>query len=75
MLDISAELVRRSQPVDLVLVKAEGHYQMVPEGVRLVDLDSHRTATSLLKLVGYLRRERPVLSTLAHASVIAWVLS
>ena len=74
MLDISAELVRRSQPVDLVLVKAEGHYRgMVPEGVRLVDLDSHRTATSLLKLVGYLRRERPValLSTLAHASVIA----
>ena len=74
MLDISAELVRRSHAVDLVLARAEGHYRgLVPEGVRLIDLDSHRTAASLLKLVGYLRRERPaaLLSTLAHASVIA----
>ena len=76
MLDISAELVQRSRPVDLVLVRAEGHYRdLVPEGVRLIDLDSRRTAASLLKLVGYVRRERPValLSTLAHASVIALV--
>ena len=74
MLDISAELVRRSHAVDLVLARAEGHYRgLVPEGVRLIDLDSHRTAASLLKLVGYLRRERPaaLLSTLAYASVIA----
>ena len=76
MLDISAELVRRLIPVDLVLVRAEGHYRdLVPEGVRLIDLNSRRTAASLLKLVGYVRRERPavLMSTLAHASVIALV--
>ena len=74
MLDISAELVNRSYPVDLVLVRAEGHYRdIVPEGVRLIDLHSHRTAASLLKLASYLRRERPavLLSTLVHANVIA----
>ena len=74
MLDISAELVKQSYPVDLVLVRAKGHYRdIVPEGVRLIDLHSHRTAASLLKLAGYLRGERPavLLSTLVHANVIA----
>ena len=47
--------------------------ELLPDDVRLIDLDSHRTATSLPKLVGYIRRERPIalLSTLAHANVIA----
>ena len=74
MLDIASEIVDRGMPVHLVLVRAEGHYRdLVPEGVQIIDLDSHRTATSLLKLVGYVRRECPValLSTLAHANVIA----
>ena len=76
ILDIAGELVNRGIPAHLVLVRAEGHYRdMVPEGVRLIDLDSHRTAASLLKLVGYVRQERPaaLLSTLAHANVIALV--
>ena len=70
----SAQLVERGIPVDLVLVRAEGHYsEIVPGGIRLVDLDSHRAAASLPKLVGYVRQERPavLLSTLAHANVIA----
>ena len=74
MLDIAAEFSNRSVPVDLVLVKAEGHYlDLVPDGVRLVDLNSHRAAASLLKLVRYVRQEQPValLSTLTQASVIA----
>ena len=74
MLGISAGLVDRGFSVHLVLVRAEGHYkEIVPEGVRLVDLDSDRTAASLLKLVGYVRREQPaaLLATLAHANVIA----
>ena len=72
--DIAEGFVDRSIPVHLVLVKAEGHYRdQVPKGVRLVDLNSHRTAASLLKLAWYVRRERPIamLSTLAHANVIA----
>ena len=74
MLDIATEMASREVPVHLVLVKAEGHYlDLVPEGVRLIDLNSHRTAASLLKLVSYVRRERPaaLLSTLAEANVVA----
>ena len=74
MLDIAALLAERDIPVDLVLVRAEGHYrEIVPERIRLVDLDSHRTAASLRKLVRYIQREQPtaLLSTLAHANVIA----
>ena len=76
MLDIASELASRGVTVHLVLVKAEGHYlDLVPEGVRLIDLNSHRAAASLFKLVRYIRRERPValLSTLTQASVIALV--
>ena len=74
MLEIASELVRRDLPTHLVLVRAEGEYrELVPEGVELFDLNSRRTATSLLKLVGYIRRERPVavLATLIHANVVA----
>ena len=74
ILNIAAELAKRSIPVHLVLVKAEGHYlDLVPKGVRLIDLNSHRTAASLLKLLRYVRGERPaaLLSTLAHANVVA----
>ena len=74
ILGVAAGLSERGVPVDLVLVRAEGEYLgRMPEGVRLIDLDSRRTAASLLKLVGYLRRERPaaLLSTLAHANVVA----
>ena len=47
--------------MDLVLVKAEGEYlDMVPDGVRVVDLDSRRTLTAIPKFLRYVRRERPV---------------
>ena len=74
MLGLATGFSERGIPVDLVLVKAEGEYlSQLPERVRLVNLDSNRTAGSVLKLVRYLRRERPgvLLSTLAHASVVA----
>lgn len=74
ILEIAGELARRGLSVDLVLARAEGPYmELLPDDVRLIDLDSHRTAASLPKLVGYIRRERPIalLSTLAHANVIA----
>ena len=74
ILDIATELANRGVPVDLVLVKAEGRYlDLVPKGVRLIDLNSHRAAASLLKLIRYIQREQPtaLLATLTQANVIA----
>ena len=76
MLDLATGLLDRGIRVDLVLVRAEGDYlSQVPIGLRLVDLNSHRAAASLMKLVAYVRRERPtaLLATLAEANVMALV--
>ena len=76
MLDLATGLLDRGIRVDLVLVRAEGDYlSQVPVGLRIIDLNSHRAAASLLKLVSYVRRERPaaLLSTLAEANVIGLV--
>lgn len=64
----------RGLAVDLVLAKAEGPFLGdVAANVRVVDLGARRVASSLPRLVGYLRRERPcaMLSALNHANVIA----
>ena len=64
----------RGLGVDLVLVKAEGEYlDMVAGGVRVVDLDSHRTLTAVPRFLRYVRRERPaaLLSTLPTTDVAA----
>ena len=74
MLGLATGFSERGIPVDLVLVKAEGEYlSQLPERVRLVNLDSNRTAGSILKLVRYLRLEQPasLLSTLAQTNVVA----
>ena len=74
MLALAAGFADRGAQVDLVVVRAEGEFlSEVPEGVRLINLNSSRTAASFLKLVRYLLRERPsvLLSTLAHANVVA----
>ena len=76
LLGLATGFSQRGIPVDLIMVRAEGEYlNQVPKEVRLVDLDSHRTAASFLKLVRYLRRERTsaLLSTLAHGNVVALV--
>ena len=76
MLELASGLVDRGIRADLVLVKAEGEYlSQVPKGLRIIDLDSHRAAASLLNLIAYVRQERPIalLSTLTQASVIALV--
>lgn len=60
--------------VDLVLVRAKGPYlaQISPE-VRVVEMKSSSTATSILELTRYLQRERPVtlLSTMHYANEVA----
>ena len=76
MLGLAAGLAERRLHVDLVLVRAEGEYlHQVPEAVRVIDLNSHRTAASFLKLVRYVRRERPdvVLSALTPTNVVALI--
>ena len=76
MLGLAAGLSERGLPVDLVLVRAEGEYlSQVPERVRLVDLDSHRTAASLLKFLRYIHRERPdvILSALTPTNVVSLI--
>jgi glycosyltransferase involved in cell wall biosynthesis len=47
----------------------------VSKAVRIVDLDARRVLTSLPRLIGYLRRERPdvMLSAMNHANVVAYV--
>jgi glycosyltransferase involved in cell wall biosynthesis len=76
MLTLARGFVARGRPVDLVLVQADGAYlDDIPRGVRLIDLGVSRTASSLVPLIRYLRRERPhaLLSTSTHANVVALV--
>ena len=76
MLNIAAGIAERGMAVDLVLVRAEGEYlSQIPEDVRLIDLNSHRTAASLPKLLRYIQRERPdaLLTTLSDANVVGLV--
>ena len=74
MLDIGRLLARRGLSIDLVVIRAEGPYlEIVPREVRLVELGSRRAATSLVKLLRYLRRERPkvLLATLDTSHLVA----
>ena len=76
MLTLATAFSDRGVHVDLVLVKAEGEYMgMVPDGVRVIDLDSRRTLTAVPKFLRYVRRERPValLSTLLTTDLAALV--
>ena len=76
MLTLATAFSERGLDVDLVLVKAEGEYMgMVPDGVRVIDLDSRRTLTAVPKFLRYVRRERPIalLSTLTASDVAALI--
>ena len=76
MLDIGRSLVRRGVTVDLVVIRAEGPYlEIVPREVRLVELGSRRAATSLVKLMRYVKRERPraLLATMETPILVALI--
>jgi glycosyltransferase involved in cell wall biosynthesis len=73
-LTLADGLAHRGFDVDLVLAVAEGpRLAEIPAEVRLVDLGSRRTLSSLPRLVRYLRREKPyaLASVLDHANVVA----
>lgn len=74
IINLTRGFIDRGHDVDLVVAKAAGPLlDDVPEGVRLVDLDSRGTFGSLPRLVKYIRHERPaaMLSTMSHCNVVA----
>ncbi|RYG42773.1 glycosyltransferase, partial [bacterium] len=74
LVSLADGLARRGHKVDLVLAHADGEYlASLPDSLRLVDLKSPRVLASVVPLVRYLRREKPValLSALDHANVAA----
>ena len=77
MLYLAKGFAQRGLCVDMVLVQAKGPYlELLPDGVRLIDLKARRTLTSLLPLLRYLRRECPdaLVSTLPHANVVVLIV-
>ena len=61
MLNLARGVAKRGYAVDLVLAQAEGPLMAeVPDSVRVVDLEASRVLMSLLALVRYLRRQRPL---------------
>lgn len=54
------EMVRQGISVDLILNQVEGSFlDLVPDAVRVVDLQASRTVAGLPKLISYLRNSRP----------------
>lgn len=73
LLTLAGVFAERGVAVDLVLASAAGAYiDEVPPSIRVVDLGCRRVITSLPRLVGYLRQERPavLLTTMSHANVV-----
>ncbi|MET0241564.1 MAG: glycosyltransferase, partial [Sphingobium sp.] len=59
-ISLSRELLARGYEVDFVLVRAEGELaHLVPEGVRVFDLKSRRTLSSIGPLTRYFKDHAP----------------
>jgi glycosyltransferase involved in cell wall biosynthesis len=73
MLILAGGILKKGYAVDLVLAKKTGPLlQMVPKGVRIIDLGGKRMLTSVLPLAQYLLREHPeaIISGLDIANII-----
>ena len=74
LLLLARGLCDRVERLDLVTANASGHYgDLVPDGVRLVDLAASRMRRAYGPLTRYLRSERPrgLVTSLLDASLIA----
>jgi glycosyltransferase involved in cell wall biosynthesis len=74
MLVFGGELVSRGYAVDLVLANLEGALRdVIPKGVRVVNLNSPRMMRAIPKLIRYLRGAHPraLYSTITHANIAA----
>ena len=73
-LNLAKGFAERGFSVDLILAQKEGAYlDKVPEGVKIVDLNSRRILYSLFPLVRYLKKEQPdvLLSAIFHVNIIS----
>jgi glycosyltransferase involved in cell wall biosynthesis len=76
MLQLARGFIEAGHPVDLVLARAEGPLlSEVPSNARVIDFDTASPLTMLVKLMRYLRSEKPqaLLSPFEVTSVIAIV--
>jgi len=74
IVNLAHGLAERGLRVDLVVARAEGPYRsLVPAGVRLIDLRSRRSLTSLPGLARYLRQEKPhaLLAAMGVSNLVA----
>ena len=73
-LNLAEALMQRGYDVDLVLARFHQEFTpMVPDGARVVDLQTEKMSRSFLALARYLRSERPyaLMSALDHGNVSA----
>jgi glycosyltransferase involved in cell wall biosynthesis len=74
LLNLAQGFIERGLKVDLVLSGGEGlDLWPIPRGLRIINLDAPRVSVSLPRLIGYLRRERPIalIPSLHYANEIA----
>lgn len=75
MLTFAHEVIRlKRHRVDIVVVKRVGELQAIlPQGARIIDLDSRGVIRAFPRLLKYLRMEQPraLFSTMTHANVAA----
>lgn len=75
-LHLAGELVRMGYEVDLLLVSKQGDYsEMIPVGVRAIELGPRRLLSCILPLAAYLNKRKPMalLSALTLANCVAIV--
>lgn len=73
MLILANTLVEKGYSVDLVLVKVKGSFlKDVSKNLRVVDLKSSRTLSSIIPLANYLKKEKPrvVISAMHYVNII-----
>jgi glycosyltransferase involved in cell wall biosynthesis len=71
---LAGELLSRGWHVDFLLARAEGELMpLVPEGVRVINLNVNRSIAAVRPLMRYLREEPPaaLFSSLGHQNVAA----
>ncbi len=70
---LAGGIAERGYEVDLVLARAEGeHLDAIPDNVRVINLQTRHTWTSIPRLARYLRHNRPVAMLAAkHRAMLA----
>lgn len=81
LLNLMQGFIARDYEVDLLLSVAEGPFmKLIPDGVRVINIDTPRIRTNITSLIQYLRREKPEILYCAESDrgfegVVAGLLS